>query len=350
MDGQESLDDGAVSASEAAPSALAEVTPKMALAELPKFEIPKIEIPKLEIPKLDPPGIDLPAVEMPAAGMLRVEAKLEPRLEPKLAQATKADAPKRELAAVEAPRITPEIDDIQPAGAQAQAHAHADTAREEPTAEPPRAAERAPIVSRFTLLAASLALAAGLGGMVGALVTTSVTTGFTRAGAPAVAAGGRTGIQEFQALKENVVQARVELAAIKAGIDAGNRNASAQFTRIAERVDRIERQQAEPAARLNKAVEAIERLSRADASPAKDVTGSIPSLPVSGAPKPLGAVDGWILRDVRRGTALIEGRMGIIEVDQGDVVPGLGRIDAIRKQADGRWVVVTTRGLVMPPH
>jgi hypothetical protein len=42
--------------------------------------------------------------------------------------------------------------------------------------------------------------------------------------------------------------------------------------------------------------------------------------------------------------------MGIIEVDQGDIVPGLGRIDAIRKQTDGRWVVVTPRGLVMAPH
>jgi len=53
------------------------------------------------------------------------------------------------------------------------------------------------------------------------------------------------------------------------------------------------------------------------------------------------------VRDVRRGTALIEGRMGLIEVDQGDVVPGLGRVDAIRKQ-DGRWVVVTSKGLIMP--
>ena len=34
------------------------------------------------------------------------------------------------------------------------------------------------------------------------------------------------------------------------------------------------------------------------------------------------------------------------EVYAGDVVPGLGRIDAIRKQ-DGRWVVVTSKGLVV---
>ncbi len=40
--------------------------------------------------------------------------------------------------------------------------------------------------------------------------------------------------------------------------------------------------------------------------------------------------------------------MGIIEVDQGDMIPGLGRVDAIRKE-NGRWVVVTSKGLIVPP-
>ena len=43
-------------------------------------------------------------------------------------------------------------------------------------------------------------------------------------------------------------------------------------------------------------------------------------------------VDGWALRDVGNGGALIEGRGGIYEVYAGDPVPGLGRVDAIRKQ------------------
>ena len=44
--------------------------------------------------------------------------------------------------------------------------------------------------------------------------------------------------------------------------------------------------------------------------------------------------------------ALIEGRQGMFEVFAGDPVPGLGRVDAIRRQ-DGRWVVVTTKGLIV---
>ena len=49
------------------------------------------------------------------------------------------------------------------------------------------------------------------------------------------------------------------------------------------------------------------------------------------------------LRRVYDGAALIEGRDGIIEVEPGIVAPGLGRIEAIKRQ-DGRWVVVTARG------
>jgi hypothetical protein len=95
----------------------------------------------------------------------------------------------------------------------------------------------------------------------------------------------------------------------------------------------------------------LDRMARGDggAQP-KEVTGSVaPSSPAHAngpnQPPPKSGVEGWVVRDVHRGTALIEGRMGIIEVEQGDLVPGLGRVDAIRKQ-DGRWVVVTSRGLI----
>ena len=244
------------------------------------------------------------------------------------------EPPKIELASIEAPHIAPDTDEPQPPSVAA-ADAPADAAP---------AASAGPRINRFTMLAAALALSAALGGMVGALGTSALLQP-----APAPAVAGRTGLEEIQALKENVVQARVELAALKVSIDAGNRAASAQFTRIGERVERIERVQAEPATKLNKAIETLDRMARADAAAhAKDVTGSItPPQPVAAAaPASTGTVEGWVVRDVNRGTALIEGRTGLVEVDKGDVVPGLGRIEAIRKQ-DGRWVVVTSKGLIM---
>lgn len=206
---------------------------------------------------------------------------------------------------------------------------------EQPAAEPRRR------LSPFAVMAASLAGAAAAGAMLGAILVVGI------ARPTPVATGPRLGIEDVNALKEQVVQARVELAALKSSLDAGHRTASQQFTRINERVERMERVQAEPVAKLTKAVEALDRARRAEAALAVqngEVTGSI-NAPNGAKPAIL---EGWILRDVHRGTAFIEGRMGIIEVDQGDMIPGLGRVDAIRKD-NGRWVVVTSKGLIVPP-
>jgi hypothetical protein len=282
-------------------------------------------MPKVDMSKLDMPAIQTPKIESDA-----------PTLE-----IPKIEVPKLKLATIEAPRIAPEIDELKPASEHAAADAGADEAAPEPPpAQPPQ--PTAPLVSRFTLLAASLALAAALGGMVGTLGA----LGLARPNPAPVVAVARTGVEEFQALKENVVQARVELAALKASIETGNRNAGAQLTKIGERIERVERLQSEPAAKLSKAVDTLDRLARAEGLSSKDVTGSV-APPQAIAGQVGKAIDGWVVRDVRRGTAFIEGRMGVIEVDQGDIVPGIGRVDAIRKQPDGRWVVVTTRGNIM---
>jgi hypothetical protein len=308
----------------------ADLTPKVEVskAEAPKAEAPEIEAHKTEAHKTEAPAIetikpDLPKIGAPASDPPRIEI-------PKTAAGT------RKLATVEAPHIAPDMDEPKPSAQQAEVGAG--DAGGEPVAE-----GTGPRVSRFTLLAASLALAAALGGMAGALAA----YGLARPGPLPVVAAGRTNLDEIQALKENVVQARVELAALKVSIDSANRNATAQFTRIGERIERIERIQAEPTTKLNKAVEMLDRISRGDGGPQpKEVTGSVAPPPANGQNQPpKSGLEGWVVRDVHRGTALIEGRMGIIEVEQGDLVPGLGRVDAIRKQ-DGRWVVVTSRGMI----
>ena len=143
-----------------------------------------------------------------------------------------------------------------------------------------------------------------------------------------------------------------------------------QLNKASDRLDKVEKAQAEPAAKLAKLSETVDKLSappQASApaavagragSPRRTVTGSIPQPAAAAAaapapappPKPevarLPTVEGWVLRDVANGGALIEGRRGMYEVYAGDPVPGLGRVDAIRKQ-DGRWVVVTSKGLIV---
>ena len=73
------------------------------------------------------------------------------------------------------------------------------------------------------------------------------------------------------------------------------------------------------------------------AAPAPETTGSIKAA----APQPnrLPVVEGWSLRDVYDGTATVVGRQGIFDVIPGDPLPGVGRVDAIRRQVESiGWV------------
>ena len=169
------------------------------------------------------------------------------------------------------------------------------------------------------------------------------------------------------ALEASIARIDADIVALKAGLEHTSKVATGQFNKTSDRIDKVEKAQAEPAAKLARLSEAVDKLRAAPApapvaaaapAPAREVTGSVSPpvtvaaaapAPVATPPKPevgrLPKVEGWVLRDVGNGGALIEGRQGIYEVYAGDPVPGLGRIDAIRKQ-DGKWVVVTSKGLI----
>jgi len=81
--------------------------------------------------------------------------------------------------------------------------------------------------------------------------------------------------------------------------------------------------------------------------PQADVTGSITPRQVEpkAPPKPQ-ILDGFVLRRVYDGIAVVEGRMGVMELEPGAPLPGGGRVEEIKRQ-DGHWVVVTTKGLIV---
>jgi hypothetical protein len=204
---------------------------------------------------------------------------------------------------------------------------------------------------RFSALAAVVALAAIAGALGGALATAGLEH---FAGGDTAAAATTAG---NQALEASVARIDADVLALKAGVEHTSKLSTTQFKQTSDRLDRVEKAQAEPAAKLAKLSEAVEKLHAAPpaapmaaATPAaaKEVTGSVsaavapPKVELARLP----TVDNWVLRDVANGGALIEGRQGIFEVYAGDPVPGLGRVDAIRRQ-DGRWVVVTSKGLIV---
>ena len=77
------------------------------------------------------------------------------------------------------------------------------------------------------------------------------------------------------------------------------------------------------------------------------VTGSLaPAGPLLSVPETRPAtIAGWAVLEVRGGTAVLEGPDGIRMAAQGDVVPGIGRIDSIVRWGN-RWIVATATGLI----
>jgi len=195
---------------------------------------------------------------------------------------------------------------------------------------------------RLGALAAVVALAAVAGALGGAVATASL----------GHFGGTNTASVTNHALEASVARLDADVQALRVGAEHATKLAMAQFNKTSERLDKVERAQLEPAAKLAKLSEAVEKLHAAPpAAAAKEITGSIsPPAATPAAPKVevarMPTVEGWSLRDVADGGALIEGRQGIFEVYAGDPVPGLGRIDAIRRQ-DGHWVVVTSKGLIV---
>ena len=327
---------GSLSAGSAIPNSLnVPSEPVTALAQPSTPETTDVDSSKLapeqgaagETPKVDAPKADAPKAEALGAEALKAEA-------------LKTDAPKGDAPWVDAPR-SPEKIMIMSAG---------DRAGPAPEAEQSSGmfGKR-----RLAALAAVVALAAVAGALGGAVAT----AGFGHyLGDGATTAGN-------SALEATVARIDADIAALKASVEHAAKANTAQFSKTSDRLDKVEKAQAEPAAKLAKLSDAVDKLRvapvasvAAAAAPAaaKEVTGSISppaaATPAAAAPKPemarLPTVDGWVLRDVTNGAALIEGRRGMFEVYAGDPIPGLGRVDAIRRQ-DGRWVVVTGKGLIV---
>ncbi|WP_414642363.1 hypothetical protein [Bradyrhizobium sp.] len=276
--------------------------------------------------------------------------------------ALKAEAPRVERPNVEAARAPRRLMIMAPSDRAWHYHHAANTeAKSEARGEAAPSAPAAP-KRGFGAMAAMLALATIAGAIGGALAS----SGFAHV-ADAAATTPST-----SALEASVARIDADVLALKAGLERTSKLGVSQFNKTNDRLDKIEKAQAEPAAKLAKLTEAVDKLrgspAPAAAAPAaavpaaaREVTGSVtppqavatatPAPAVAAAlPKPevgrLPTVEGWRLADIGYGGALIQNRRGLYEVYAGDYIPGLGRIDAIRRQ-DGHWVVVTSKGLIV---
>jgi len=329
-----------------------------------------------------PAAPDMPAPGEPVTAAVEVEAaKLAPEQEetspkPDVAKdAPKVDAPKVDAVKMEAPKVEaskaepPKIDAVKPEAPRFPGNVTIMSPGDRVGAD----AKAAPAAGssgkrRFGAMAAVVALATVAGALGGALATAGI--GKLMAGEPAQESARESAQASAKdsALEASVARLDAEIVALKSSLEHNSKTTTGQLNKASDRLDKVEKAQAEPAAKLAKLSETVDKLRAAQAStttavvapaPAKEVTGSVPQQAAAAAaptpapavpPKPevarLPTVEGWVLRDVANGYALIESRRGMYEVYAGDPIPGLGRVDAIRKQ-DGRWVVVTSKGLIV---
>jgi hypothetical protein len=322
---EQAAQDTAVEAAAPAPQA---VEAAAASVEAPSIA-PDHEAPsKPDAPKIEPPKIEVP--KFSAKPEAEAKAEIKPELKP------------GKLIVMAPAERSWDREDFAP-------HVKADETRE-------TGGKR-----RLSAMAAVVALAACVGAISGALATVSVMH-FVPSPAP-------TQVADTSALESSVARIDADVVALKANVEHTSKTGLSQFNRANDRLDKLEKAQAEPMARIAKLSETVDKLratppaapaQAAAAVPAKETTGSIAPTqvataaaapaPVPAAPKVevgrLPMVEGWVLRDVSNGGALIEGRSGLYEVYAGDPIPGVGRVDAIRRQ-DGRWVVVTSKGLIV---
>ncbi|MCP4738303.1 MAG: hypothetical protein GY873_29350, partial [Bosea sp.] len=250
-----------------------------------------------------------------------------PKTEPKVdaPKAEKVEAPKAEVEAEKAAEA------LRPAG-KVMIMAPGERAWSgEAKASEPAAPKR-----RIGAMAAVIALAAVAGAIGGALATAGLGQGNAIAGAP-----------RNVELEAAVARIDADIVALKASVEQSAKLGVTQFNKTSDRLDKVEKAQAEPAARLAKLSDEVSKLRAAPATapvvaaapaqaavaaaPAtttvpKDITGSVTPAAAATPPKPevarLPTVQGWVLRDVGHGGALIESRRGIFEIYAGDSIPG----------------------------
>jgi hypothetical protein len=189
----------------------------------------------------------------------------------------------------------------------------------EKSAEEAAAAPAPANSSRFLLLAATVAFIAAFSSFVGSVSG----SGFAHFYFPGAPAGASVQVStDTTALQ----QMKAELAALKAEVDTTMRGTNGQYSKIADRLDRLDQHFA-----------------------SADTTGSIASstAPAPDQPKINDRIlQDWVVNGVQNGRALVESRYGgVFDVGAGSVLPGVGRVDSIKRQ-DGQWLVLTARGTI----
>lgn len=289
--------------------------PAMSATEMPSIAAAKSELPIVESPSISP-------ADLVKTG----DSDLEP-----------ASAPIPELT-------------IDKADAKAGSSPFADEEFTPLPLEPKRAWIR-PRHKRYALLAASVAIAAALGGVIGALAT----------GGPATPPVNVAAQEEAKAMQHSMAKLAKEVTTLKANLDAANKRAQIQTASLEKKLhEQSEQMKKEsdvtgsisapqtttPAATPATAVADVPTPRPA---PLRVATANVvpPAIPASVQPVRPAIIRNWSIRGASNGYVYVQGQFGdVYQIVPGAPLPGLGPVESIRR-LDGRWVVQTPKGIIV---
>jgi hypothetical protein len=178
---------------------------------------------------------------------------------------------------------------------------------------------------RRAALAATIMLAAGFGAAAGAIAM--------RPSAPPPAKPDTALLEENHTLQRSVAKLNKDLTTLKANVESAARDSKTQIAKVT----------ASLSDRLDKAMDvtgSIGKPATTPAAPSPSIATPAPLPP----PRP-SIVQGWTVREARNGRIWVENRGELFAVAPGVPLPGLGRVETIRRDGDS-LVVVTTKGLI----
>ena len=182
---------------------------------------------------------------------------------------------------------------------------------------------------RRAALAATVLIAAGFGAAAGAIAT--------RTPAPQPAKPDTALIEENHALQRSIAKLNKDLTTLKANVESAARESKTQIAKAT----------ASLSDRLDKAMDVTGSVGKPATTPAATAAAVSPPV-VDPAPLPQprpSIVQGWTVREARNGRIWVENRGELFAVAPGVPLPGLGRVETIRRDG-GSLVVVTTKGLI----
>ena len=208
--------------------------------------------------------------------------------------------------------------------------------KEEPAGVPPAAVARVrwpqvrlrPRYLRYATLAASVAIAAAVGVLAGA----AMTGGFSKSTAVDVA-----GLEESKAAQQTIALLSKDVASLKVSFEAANKSAHSQFAKITERLSR-------GSAEITGTITPPQTVP-----PISSALAPLPPArpaPTAEAPRRPSVITDWTIRETRDGFVYVQGHGDVYQVVLGAPLPGIGPVEQIKRQ-DGRWVVVTPKGIIV---